>query len=326
MAAGAPLIPEGALGIAALADLVIALLDILALGVLLGLLWTYKHTFGALIEFLVKHTTIHTPIGSFSLLFPLDAANNFVIAAMGQAALGLEIAGGRFFHALGVIFGWMVNLFLYTATTMEGAFSWFKHVHIPRYAKWAIRAAFPLAWLTKLIAQQIAKALPKVGHIAKYVVTKSVAVVEKIPRALERRLTRAEKKIAAALAAIAALGGAVIHPGHILTLPKTWRALTRRLARLERRMHRAEGWLAAGTLAVVMAQVLGVTARCLRSGNVGKTARRLCGLDSSLLDFLLADLLAIAGIVSVVEFAEALQEVEAEAVSIMGALVKEWPS
>lgn len=305
MAAGAPLIPEGALGIAALADLIVALLDILALGVLLGLLWTYKHTLGAVIEFIVKHTTLSVFGHSITFLFPLAAANNAILAGMGQAALGLEIAGGRFFHALGVIFGWMVNLFLYTATTMEGAISWFKHVHLPRYAKWAIRAAFPLAWLTKLIAQQIAKALPKVGHIAKDAAHKAVAIPAKIPQALTRRLTKAEKRIAALAAAIAALGGAVIHPGHTLTLPKSWYGLTKRLARLERRMHRAEGWLAAGALAVAMANVLGVTAKCLRSGNVGKVARRLCGLSPRALEDLLgliADALILANICQVITF------------------------
>src|SRR6185437_7794257 len=170
MGIGAPIIPEGALGIAALADLLIALLDLLALGVLLGLLWTYKNTLGAVIQFLVDHTRIHTPFGSFSLLFPLEVANNNIQHAMSQAALGLEVAAGRMFHALGVIFGWMVNLFFYTAATLEHTVAWFKHIHLPRYAKWAIRAAFPLAWLTKLIAQEIAKVLPKVIRVGKGVV------------------------------------------------------------------------------------------------------------------------------------------------------------
>lgn len=325
MAAGAPLIPEGALGIAALVDLLIALLDILALGVLLGLLWTYKHTLGAVIQFLVDHTTIHTPVGSFSLLFPLDAANKAILAGMGKAALGLEIAGGRFFHALGVIVGWMVNLALYTATTMEHAVSWLTHVHIPRYAKWAIRAAFPLAWLTKLIAQEIAKALPHVGKIAHAAAHDATVIVYRPVKVFGRRLTKTEKALAALATAIAALGGHVIHPGHTLSLPKSWYGLTKRLSRLERRMKRAEGWLAAGALAVAMANVLGVSARCLRSGNTGKAVRRICGMDTNLLESLLADSLAIAGLISVVEFANGLREIEDEAVAILRAGIREFP-
>src|SRR5690348_15400371 len=157
---GAPLVPEGALGIAALVDLLVALLDILALVVLLGLLWTYKHTLGAVIQFLVDHTRIHTPIGSFSLLFPLEVANNNILSGMSTAALGLEIAAGRMFHALGVIFGWMVNLALYSASTMAHAVDWLKHVHIPKVAKWAALIAFPPALIAKLIHDGIAKELP----------------------------------------------------------------------------------------------------------------------------------------------------------------------
>lgn len=325
MAAGAPLIPEGALGVAALADLLIALLDILALGVLLGLLWTYKHTLGAVIQFLVDHTRIHTPFGSFSLLFPLDIANNNILAGMSTAALGLEIAAGRMFHALGVIFGWMVNLALYSATTMEHAFHWLVHVYIPGRASWAASVLYPPALIAKIVRSLIAKELPHIGRQAKAVAHDATTVVYRPVKVFGRRLTKAEKRIAALAAAIAALGGTVIHPGHTLTLPKAWRGLTKRIARLEKRMHRAEGWLAAGTLAAVIGQVLGVSARCLRSGNLGRTSRAICGLDSNLLGSLLADLASILSVVSIVEFATELRDIEDEAVAVMGALVREWP-
>lgn len=320
------LIPEGALGIALLADLAIALLDILALGVVLGMLWVYKQTLGAVFKFLIDHTTIHVGPWKVPLLFPLEAADNYVQNAMSVAALGLEIAGGRFFHSLGIIVGWMVNLALFGASTTEHAIAWLKHVHIPDAAKWAARAAFPAAYLTKLIADQVRKLI---AHPIRAVKADAHAVVTTVyvpVKAFGRRLSKAEKRIAALAAAVAATGGLVIHPGHTLTLPKTWRGLTKRISRLEKRMHRAEGWLAAGALAAVMAQVLGVTAKCLRSGNVGRTARAICGLDSNLLTSLLGDLVAILGVVSVVEFAEDLRTVEDEAIQIMGALVKEWPS
>ncbi len=290
------------------------------------MLWTYKHSIGALIEFLVKHTTIHTPLGNVPLLFPLAAANNFIMASMSTAALGLEVAGGRFFHALGVIVGWMVNLALYTATTMEHGFSWLRHVHIPKAALWAARVAFPLAWLTKLIAEQVAKAIPHTLKAAKGAAHAADVVIYRYPKAIGRRLTKTEKTLAALAAAIAALGGHVIHPGHTLSLPKSWYGLTKRLARLERRMHRAEGWLAVGALAAVMAQVLGVTARCLRSGNVGKATRSICGMDEGLLQSLLGDALLIVGAISVVAVAEGLLAIEDEAVAILGAGIREWPS
>jgi len=327
VAAGAPLIPEGALGIAALADLLIALLDLLALGVLLGLLWVYRQTLGALIQFLVSHTTLKVFGVKIPFLFPLEAADNFLQASMSTAALGLEIAAGRLFHSLGVIFGWMVNLALYSATTLEGAVNWFKHIHLPRYAKWAIRAAFPLAWLTKLIAQEIAKVLPKIGHVAKGLAHAAVTVVTHPVRAIEAEIAKIRHKVAALVAAIAATGGLVIHPGHTLTLPKTWRALTKRLARIERRLHKAESWAAAGVLAVAMANVLGVTAKCLRSGNVGKVARRLCGLSAQALEDLLgliADALILANICQVITLLQdGLSFIEPEIKSFIDA-VETW--
>src|SRR5947207_1855996 len=318
MAAGAPLIPEGALGIAALADLLIALLDILALVVLLGLLWTYKHTLGAVITFLVDHTKIHTPIGSFSLLFPLESANNAILAGMSSAALGLEVAAGRMFHALGVIFGWMVNLALYSATTLQHSVDWFKHIHLPRYAKWAIRAAFPLAWLTKLIAQEVRKILPKAWHIAKAVAHDAAAIARHPVRAIEADIAKIERKVGALARAVGAYAGTLVPPLHFPHPLKWLRDIRKDITRIHKRLGKLEAGVAAGVFAVTMANVLGVSARCLRKGNVGKAARRVCGMDSTLLDFLLADLLAIAGVVSVVTFAEALREVEDEAVKIMG--------
>jgi hypothetical protein len=324
MAAGAPLIPEGALGIAAIADLLIALLDLLLLGVLLALLWGYKHTLGAVIQFLVDHTRIHLLGHSVSLLFPLELANNNIQSQMSTAALGLEVAGGRFFHAFGVIVGWMVNLALYSATTTAHAVEWLKHIHIPKAATWAALIANPPALLARLIRAAIAKELPRVHRQAKAVAHDATTVIYRPVKAFGRRLTKTEKALAGLAAAIAALGGHVIHPGHTLSLPKSWYGLTKRLARLERRMHRAEGWAAAGVLAAAMANVLGVSARCLRSGNVGKVARRLCGLSPRALEDLLgliADALILANICQVITLLqEGLSFIEPEVTAFVTAL------
>ena len=303
MAAGAPLIPEGALGVAAVVDLLIALLDLLALCVILALLWTYKSTLGAVIEFLVKHTTIHTPVGSFSLLFPLELANNNIIAGMSTVALGLEIAGGRFFRALGVIVGWMVNLALFSATTLEHAVSWLVHVYIPGRASWAASVLFPPALIAKLIRSAIAKELP---HFARVAVTKSYTVI-----------THRVVKIVHAVA----------HPGTIALpgITKDLRWLRNREASLSKRLHKVEGLFAAGVLAAVLAQVFGVATKCLRSGNTGRAVRRICGMDASLFESLLLDTVAILGVISVVEFAEAMLEVEDVAVGVLRAGIREFP-
>jgi hypothetical protein len=63
--------------------------------------------------------------------------------------------------------------------------------------------------------------------------------------------------------------------------------------------------------------------RCNKVRRIGKAA---CGIDDSLIDKFLLDALAIFGVVSIVEFAEGLVAIEDEAVGIMGALVREWPT
>jgi hypothetical protein len=64
---------------------------------------------------------------------------------------------------------------------------------------------------------------------------------------------------------------------------------------------------------------------CVRKGNIGKVARRLCGLDGALVDLLLLETTLIVGAVSVVEFAEALLVIEDEALKIAHTLIKEFP-
>jgi hypothetical protein len=93
------------------------------------------------------------------------------------------------------------------------------------------------------------------------------------------------------------------------------------------RLRRLEKLVAVGGIAAILSQILGVSTRCLRGGgNVGKAARRICGLDTSLFNSFLLDLVAILSVVSVVEFANDLRAVEDEALAVMGRLVREWPS
>jgi hypothetical protein len=284
--AGAPLIPEGVAGVAALVDAFIGLLALLGCAVCLGLLFAWRNTLGALIEAITGFLTIKVFGLHVNFGWPLTKVDNVVQAALSRGAHDLEVVAGRFFHALGVILGWMVNFMVATVNTMERAIGFLLHVHLPRYVKWAIRAAFPLAWLTKLVAQEVAKAIPFTKKYAHALVHDVEAELEKFARGIEADATKSKKKLLAALAAIAALGGAIHIPRVHLTLPKAWYGLTKRLAKLERRMHRVEGLLAAGVLAAAMANVLGVTARCLRSGNIGKLARLACGAESWIIRFL----------------------------------------
>lgn len=320
-----PLIPEGAAGAVALSDVLLGLLALLAFVVCYGSLYAWRHTFGALIDAITGLLRISVLGFHVNFGWPLDALNNSVQHALSVGVRDSEIAMGRFFHAAGVALGWMVNYALATATTMEHAFSWLIHVGFKRFATHWFYVAFPPAYLYKLIASRIAHALPHVGKVAKADARTATTVVYRPVKAFEHRLEHDESLLHRLYARVTHAVGAVALPLPVDTPAVNWRGFTRRISRLERRMKRAEGWLAAGALALALGNVLGVGARCLRSGGVGRTARRICGMDTNLLESLLSDTLAIVGVLSVVEFANELRAVEDEAVAILRAGIREFP-
>lgn len=311
-----PAVPEAVAGGLTLADLLIALAAFLGWVVCLGLLFAYTYTFGYLLERLADVLDFHVLRVHVDLGAPIRALDNGVKHSLAAGVSTFDHAMGLFFHWAGLLLAWMVNFAAATAQDTLALARWMTHIHLPRYAKWAIRAAFPLAWLTKLISEQIAKALPKVMHIAKGIAHTTTIVVTHPVRAIEAEIAKLRAKVTALAHAVEGYAGAIPLPHNPFTLPKAWRGLTRRLARIERRLHRAEGWLAAGALAVAMANVLGVSARCLRSGNVGKVARRLCGLSPRALEDLLGlivDALILTNICQVISLmGDALGFIEPE--------------
>lgn len=131
------------------------------------------------------------------------------------------------------------------------------------------------------------------------------------------------KATKAAILGVAAAAIAVPIPGGL-----AWRNPIDALRRAHnKRLKRLEALVAVGGIAAILSQVLGVSRGCLRgSGNIGKAARRICGLDSSLFNSLMLDLVAVLSVVSVVEFAKDLRAIEDEAISVFGAMIREWPS
>jgi hypothetical protein len=122
-------------------------------------------------------------------------------------------------------------------------------------------------------------------------------------------------------AAAAAVAGTLPHAP---AWPHPWRGIRTELGKMWR--FRNYVLSATGAAAIVAAAIGGISSSCVRKGNIAKTARRICGLDTHLLDTLLLDGLAIIGAVSVVEFAEALVAIEDEALKVMSGLIQEWPS
>jgi hypothetical protein len=119
--------------------------------------------------------------------------------------------------------------------------------------------------------------------------------------------------------AAAHAGGIAVPWIEVPRLRREERAISKRLGKVEK-------LLGVTALAGVMAGVFGVTRSCLTRGNVGRTARSLCGVPSHLLDdflALLADFLVIENICRVLPWLEAgVSEVATplvEAITTVGA-------
>jgi hypothetical protein len=124
-------------------------------------------------------------------------------------------------------------------------------------------------------------------HVAAHAATKPIEQALTIPHLGEIQwIHRHWKALTAALAfaaTIPALPNLWQLP-HGIGIPESW---VRWRTRVDRRLTKVEGIAAAGVMAGLMANVLGVSARCLRSGNVGKMSRALCGAPTRALEDLL---------------------------------------
>lgn len=322
----APAAPEAVLAGATIADLIVALAALLAALVCYGLLFGYTYTLGFLLDKLAAILSFRVLGHTVNLGAPISKLDNAIQGALAAGVSTAQHAAGLFFHWAAVMLTWMVTLAARMAEDTLHLANWLVNIHLPKYVKAALYALFPPALLYRLIHGQATKTIPQVKHIAKAAAKAATTVVYKPVKVFERRLTKAEKVIAALAATVAGIAGTLHIPHHIATPADVWRGLTRRTARLERRLHRVEGLFAAGVLAAAIANVLGITARCLRKGNVGKAARSVCGMDASLLEDLLLGTVGIVGGLSIVEFATELRAVEDEAVGVAAKLIREWPS
>jgi len=221
------------------------------------------------------------------------------------------------------------------------AVAWFSGLY--QWAALAVGQA--LLWPIELFKLQwwlVTKAIPNALHAALRGVHGAVTTVTKVIPGITRTIVKLPKLTKAqAKALVSAAVATYIHPFladlqwlrrhfHALTVaipralpiptvpafPNVWK----RLRALERKIGVP---VALGVVATALARLGLGWIRCNRVKRLGKAA---CGIDDSLIDKLLLDTLAIFGLVSIVEFAEGLLAIEDEAVSIMGALVREWPT
>lgn len=283
--------------------------------------------------------TARSTSGAFTSFIPgwLKKAALFAIP-IAQAAVDLS----RFIASkLGIHYGaivhhavrWFSELAHYV--DVVGYWSLFWPVELYNFAERLIYHEIPTAIKARTagLAAAIAALKARVGHLAHD--------VARIPHTLKgvthlKELTRIERValphaaewdwihdhfnlLRRALEAAAAAAAGIALP-HFPALPIPWRT---DIKALKRRLTKVEGLLGVTALAIAMSRVLGVSSKCLRSGNVGKMARALCGLPSDIFGMLLGGLVVLEGGFSVVQFTKDLQSVEDQIVKGLQATVSE---
>lgn len=272
-----------------LAYIAIGLLALLSWIVLRGLRAVWVYTFGTIFEAIGG---VGIPTGVFGTIHPLGflkSVDRAMLNTLEHLAVKSEHAVGYLFHGAAVIQGWIARELLGLAEDVWGWATWLQHSHLPRWVKALIYAAVP-----PLVIPLVAKLLAGI-HPTKL----TRLIVNKIG------LTRAQVK--AMIATAIAAAGTVVLP-----LPHVWpriKQLERDRANIWKRLRRLEGLLGATGAALLVARALGLSSvRCVKTGNIGRAARRWCGLDNLIVDALLADLAFTAGAISIVELAKATQK------------------
>ena len=224
---------------------------------------------------------------------------------------------------------WIGGIGHYVVMASKATIEW--PIDLVTFARWLVSAEIP-----RLI-HGLPNSLTRLVHAARAALTALEQDVAKLYAHLPGRIRAGVGAgLAAALAPFilplrwlasvyrpiahaAATAGGIAAPW--IELPR----LRRDARNLERKLGKVWPLLGVAGAVALLARALKIPRRCVQ-GNIGKVAKRLCGLDTSLLDSLLLDLVAILSVVSVVEFAEDMRTIEDEALAVMGRLVREWPS
>jgi len=253
-----------------------------------GLLATWTHSLGYVFQWLAVHLALRipTPFGSVhvDLGGPFKAIDTWAVTALQNWCAGAEIEMGYCLHGMEKVARYMSEAIDLLARETSQTFDALLHIHLPKWAKIAALAAVPPALLAKLIGQAIAHLRPEI--------LRTVKVVE---HAVPATVSRVVKYVH---------DGAIALPGWVIHLPRRLHGIDELNERLEKRLRKVETFAAAGVFAGILANLWGVSSKCVRSGGpIGKVARSLCGIEKSLLDDLLglvADFFVLENICKVI--------------------------
>jgi hypothetical protein len=280
-----------------------------------GLLATWRYSLGAIFEAIggVRISIKWAPdIHPFAFLedFSRRVENNLTTAAKGY-----EAAMGFWFHQVARLQLWIAAEVWQLARDSFRFGDFLVTSYIPHRIHDATHALHSTTRTLVKTVTKVERIVVKVPTATKTIARAAIATTIPavvIPHVGELKWIHSHWK--ALTKAVAAAGAIAVFPP--IAIPRIFpriRNLERGDAALRKRLHRVEGLLGAGVFAAAMANVLGLRSPgCLRSGNIGKVARRLCGLDSAILGGLLAGLIVLEGQISLEDFARELLSVEQE--------------
>jgi hypothetical protein len=301
----APAAPEAGLSVG-LILLAIACVFLLALNKM------WKLTIGALLDAMasmfdslsISIPVVHKHVGLGFIGDAIHNLDNYVLEAIGVGIQQTE----KGLHAL---VGAMTWLFQETADQLAGlaedtakAFDYTKRILVPT-----------------LLGVALAPLLKEIAHLAartRTIVLHPTTIVHKVVSVVQPGLKALEGKVGALEAKVAAIGAAaptIIHEvAPAVALPKPTAIpgdIYRGLDSLWKESKRVAKVLTpAGIVGLVAGSVLArMGLSWLKCGNVNKAGRSLCGLNSQILDALLAGLIAVFGTIGIVVFAEDIQKV-----------------
>lgn len=263
------------------------LLLLCALIVLVGLAKGLDYTFVAFLKWLGGRIRgLHIPLthigipGTGAVGGALENAANWMHNQIGVGVLALEHTAVYFWHALG-------RLAALLGDQLKGL-------------------AYDLLWVYHRVEKFTVPYW--IDRLQRWVIRQLVAFAHHPIRYLRHAVADVQHgAVAVARIAVAAPGALARTPPWI---GKRIGALEREVTGLENGRFRWLERLALGGLATGVAlRLLQRVAPWVRCRNVARVGRRLCASDPGLLDSLLADLLVIAGTISVVEFARECQDV-----------------
>jgi len=277
------------------AELASSLFTLALWGVALGLAIAWRYTIGAALEWAanlmdrVSFTVLHVrvaPLAPFSA--ELRAIDVAITKGLDKILVGAEHATVWLFHHGLSLIVWSARETWALARDTYRALEHFDKVWLPRAIHDALKATGAFA---TYVAHEIAKADRRLWRDA-------TTLVHRLSTRTRTEVRVVRQSIAHALPRI----------GHV----------ERDLTKLRARLRSIEKKITVGGLAALLPLVLvRLGLKWLRCSNVQKTGERLCGMNSSLLESLLADALLVGGAVSLVALAEEMQTVVGDSAGLI---------